>query len=88
MSLIPTPATIEATPAASQAMLQAVKAQIGSVPNLFRLVATSPETLEGYVGLMGALGKGRLPAATQARLLGVSLCAATRVRVPIQILAR
>ncbi|MBD3733778.1 MAG: carboxymuconolactone decarboxylase family protein [Sphingopyxis sp.] len=68
MSLIPTPATIEAAPAASQAMLQAVKAQIGSVPNLFRLVATSPQTLEGYVGLMGALGKGSLPAATRERI--------------------
>lgn len=68
MSLIPTPATVEAAPVASQAMLQAVQAQLGSVPNLFRLVSTSPETLEGYVGLMGALGKGSLPAATRERI--------------------
>ena len=34
-----------------------------SVPNLFRLVANSPAALEGYLGLSGALGKGKLPAA-------------------------
>ena len=68
MSLIPTPSTVKAAPLASQAMLQAVHSQLGSVPNLFRLVSTSPETLEGYVGLMGALGKGSLPAATRERI--------------------
>jgi len=35
MSRIPTPATIEATPAASQPLLQAVKKQLGIAPNLF-----------------------------------------------------
>src|SRR5574338_539529 len=48
MLRIPTPASIEAAPAASQPLLQAVKALLGVVPNLFRLVATSPAALEGY----------------------------------------
>lgn len=68
MSRIPTPASIEAAPAAAQPLLQAVKAQLGSVPNLFRLVANSPAALEGYLGLNGALGKGELPAATRERI--------------------
>ncbi len=68
MSRIPTPATIEAAPSDSQPMLQAVKRQLGIVPNLFRLVSTSPAALEGYLGLSGALGKGELPAATRERI--------------------
>ena len=68
MSRIPTPATIEAAPNASQAMLQAVKKQLGVAPNLFRLVATSPAALEGYLGMSAALSKGALPAATRERI--------------------
>jgi uncharacterized peroxidase-related enzyme len=68
MSRIPTPATIDAAPAASQPLLQAVKKQLGVAPNLFRLVANSPAALEGYVSLSGALGKGELPAATRERI--------------------
>lgn len=68
MSRLPTPATIDAAPAASQPMLEAVKKQLGVVPNLFRLVSTSPAALEGYLGLSGALAKGTLPAATRERI--------------------
>jgi uncharacterized peroxidase-related enzyme len=68
MSRIPTPATIEAAPAASQPLLQAVKKQLGIAPNLFRLVANSPAALEGYLSLSGALAKGELPAATRERI--------------------
>jgi len=68
MSRIPTPATIEAAPVASQPMLQAVKKQLGIVPNLFRLVANSPAALEGYLSLSGALAKGELPAPTRERI--------------------
>jgi AhpD family alkylhydroperoxidase len=68
MSRIPTPVTIEAAPAASQPLLQAVKKQLGIAPNLFRLVAVSPAALEGYISLSGALGKGDLPAATRERI--------------------
>ncbi len=68
MSRLPIPATIDAAPATSQPLLQAVKQQLGSAPNLFRLVANSPAALEGYIGLIGALGKGDLPAATRERI--------------------
>ena len=68
MSRIAIPATIESAPTASQPLLEAVKKQIGVVPNLFRLVANSPAALEGYLGLSGALGKGALPAATRERI--------------------
>ena len=68
MSRIPTPPSIEAAPNASQPLLQAVKKQLGIVPNLFRLVANSPAALEGYLAMMGALDKGDLPAATRERI--------------------
>lgn len=68
MSRIPTPATIEAAPASAQPMLEAVKKQLGVVPNLFRLVANSPAALEGYLGLNGALSKGTLDAQTRERI--------------------
>jgi len=68
MSRIAIPATIESAPAAAQPLLQAVNKQLGSVPNLFRLVATSPAALEGYLGMSGALSKGALPAPTRERI--------------------
>lgn len=68
MSRIPTPASIDAAPAASRPMLEAVKKQLGVVPNLYRLLANSPAALEGFLGLSGALGKGMLPAATRERI--------------------
>jgi len=68
MSRIPTPATIADAPAKSQPLLEAVHKQLGSVPNMFRLISTSPQALEGYLGLSGALGRGELPAATRERI--------------------
>ena len=68
MTRLPTPASIEASPAAAQPLLQAVKKQLGVVPNMFRLVATSPAALEGYLGLNGALAKGALEAPTRERI--------------------
>ena len=68
MSRIPTPATIEAAPAASRPLLEAVKQQLGIAPNLFRLVSNSPAALEGYLSLSGALAKGALPAPTRERI--------------------
>jgi uncharacterized peroxidase-related enzyme len=68
MSRLPIPATIQDAPAASRPLLEAVKQQLGVVPNLFRMVATSPSALEGYLSLSGALGKGELPAATRERI--------------------
>jgi uncharacterized peroxidase-related enzyme len=68
MSRLPIPADIAAAPAATHASLEAVRKQLGVAPNLFRLVATSPAALEGYLGLNGALAKGALPAATRERI--------------------
>ncbi len=68
MTRIPLPATVADAPEASQPLLNAVAKQLGSVPNMFRLVASSPQALEGYLGLSGALGKGALPAATRERI--------------------
>ena len=68
MSRLPIPASIETSPAASQPLLQAVKKQLGMVPNLFRLVGNSPAALEGYLGLNGALAKGALEAPTRERV--------------------
>lgn len=68
MSRIHTPATINDAPEASKGSLNAVNNLLGSVPNLFRIVANSPQTLEGYLGLNGALGKGSLSAQTRERI--------------------
>jgi uncharacterized peroxidase-related enzyme len=68
MSRIQTHASIEASPAAAQPLLQAVQKQLGVTPNLFRVVASSPAALEGYLGLNGALGKGQLDAPTRERI--------------------
>lgn len=68
MTRIATPATIADAPLAAQPLLEAVKKQLGTVPNLFRVVSNSPAALEGYLGLSGALSKGKLPAATRERI--------------------
>lgn len=68
MSRINATASIDASPAAAQPLLEAVKKQLGSVPNLFRVVAHSPAALEGYLGLSGALAKGSLPPQTRERI--------------------
>lgn len=49
--------TLDTVPAASRATLDAVQTQLGTVPNLFRLIALSPAALAGYTGLRSALGK-------------------------------
>jgi len=68
MSRIATPASISDTPEGSHSLLKAVEGSLGSVPNLFRLVANSPVTLEGMLGMNGALAKGSLNAATRERI--------------------
>ncbi|MEP2987870.1 MAG: carboxymuconolactone decarboxylase family protein [Parasphingorhabdus sp.] len=68
MSRIATPASISHAPEGSHSLLKAVEGSLGSVPNLFRLVANSPVTLEGMLGMNGALAKGSLNAATRERI--------------------
>jgi uncharacterized peroxidase-related enzyme len=60
--------TIAAAPPAAQPILEGVQKQLGSVPNLFRVVANSPAALAGYTGLNAALGKGSLDAKTRERI--------------------
>jgi uncharacterized peroxidase-related enzyme len=68
MSRFPIPATLEDAPANSRPHLEGVQQLLGSVPNLFRMVSISPAALAGYLGMFGALGKGKLPAATHERI--------------------
>lgn len=68
MSRIPTPVRIEDAPEASRPVLEAIQKQIGSLPNIFRLVSNSPAALNGLTALQGALGKGKLPPATRERI--------------------
>ncbi len=68
MTRITIPATVADAPEASRPLLEAVAKQLGSVPNLFRAVSVSPQALEGYLGLSGALAKGSLPPATRERI--------------------
>lgn len=66
MSRLPLPAHDE-TPVESLPLLDAVRAQLGAVPNLFRVVSLSPAALEGLLALSGALGK-TLDAKTRERI--------------------
>lgn len=57
--------------AAGQAkeLLDAVRAKMGSVPNLTRVMAAAPPVLEGYLGFSGALGHpSALPAKVKEQL--------------------
>jgi len=66
--LFRSPESIATSPTASQPLLAAVEKQLGSVPNLFRLLGTSPAALEGYLGLSAGLGKGTLDVKLKQRL--------------------
>lgn len=68
MSRLPIPATIAEAPAAAVPLLEAVQKKLGGAPNLFRLVGNSPAALEGYLGLMAAVEKSSIPAATRERI--------------------
>ncbi|GHF52439.1 carboxymuconolactone decarboxylase family protein [Seohaeicola zhoushanensis] len=68
MPRITLPGSIDAAPTAAQPLLEAVRKSLGSVPNLFRITANSPVALEGYLGLSGALAKGRLSPQTRERI--------------------
>lgn len=55
MSRIAIP-NLDDVPQGSKEGLAAVQAKLGTVPNLFRLIATSPATLSGFLHFSGALG--------------------------------
>src|SRR5262245_3126148 len=49
-------------------LLDAVKQKLGLVPNMTRAMANSPATLDGYLGLSGALVKGTFTAKVREQL--------------------
>jgi uncharacterized peroxidase-related enzyme len=71
MSRLPIPERDKA-PAGSHALLDGVKAQIGSIPNLFRVVANSPAALEGYLSFSKALSRTLTPARREQIALAVA----------------
>ena len=68
MSRIQTPALISDAPIDAQPSLETINNSLGSVPNIFRIIANSPATLDGLIGITSALSKGALPAATRERI--------------------
>ncbi len=60
--------TLDQTPVATRPLLDAVKKQLGVVPNLMKVVGNSPAALGGYLALSGALAKGALGAKTGERI--------------------
>ncbi len=68
MPRINTPVSIQSSPEKSKNTLKAVEAMLGSVPNMFRLISNSPNSLEGYVSLNTALTKGKLNGKTRERI--------------------
>lgn len=68
MTRIAVPDSIENSPVGSQPLLESIKNELGSLPNFYRLVATSPAVLEGCLGLDSALDKGSLDPATRERI--------------------
>lgn len=56
MSRIAIP-NLDDVPEGSKDGLAAVHAQLGMVPNLFRLIGSSAAVLSGFLGFSGALGK-------------------------------
>ncbi len=59
--------TLESAPEASKATLNAVHQQLGSVPNLYLLLGSSPIALNGFSAFQGALSKS-LDAKTRERI--------------------
>ena len=63
------PATAEGK---AKTLLDSVKAGIGSVPNIFRVMAASPATLEAYLSYNRALSHGALPAKIREQIALIS----------------
>ena len=63
-------AQLDPAQAAGQAkqLLEAVQAELGSVPNLYRVLGAAPAALEGYLGLRSALAGGVLDAGVREQI--------------------
>ena len=62
------PINLHAAEGRAKELLDAVKANLGIVPNMTRSMAVSPSVLEAYLGFSGALGHGVLPARVREQL--------------------
>jgi uncharacterized peroxidase-related enzyme len=66
------------TEAKSQQLLDAVQSKLGTVPNIFKVMAQAPAALEGYLNFSGALANGVLSPALREQIAlataGVSQC--------------
>ncbi len=60
--------SIEEAPEPAQPLLRSVQAALGSTPNVYRIVASSPAALQGLLGLSGALAGGTLDKALCERI--------------------
>ena len=67
MSRIPA-VTDTAASDAQRELIQAVRAQLGVVPNFLRVLANSPVALQSFLGLHHVAGHGALDAATRERI--------------------
>ena len=66
--------TIESAPAASKAILEGARKQLGFVPNLYANLAEAPAALDGYTTLSGIFDRTSLtPVERQVVLLAVSV---------------
>jgi uncharacterized peroxidase-related enzyme len=63
-----TPVNPQAAQGRARELLDAVKARLGLVPNMARSMAVSPPVLEAYLGFLGALCHGVLPARVREQL--------------------
>ena len=71
MPRIAIPTSAEAPPA-SQPALEAVNKRLGWMPNLFRLMSISPNTLAAFTGIQGSLAKTMDMKTIEAMGMGVS----------------
>lgn len=60
--------TNETANAEQQALLDAVQAQLGMVPNFLKVFANSPSALRAFLGLHGIAGEGSLDLQTRERI--------------------
>src|SRR3954454_25188860 len=63
-----TPVNLQAVQGRTRELLDAVKGKLGLVPNMTRSMAVWPPVLEAYLGFIGALGHGVLPARVREQL--------------------
>ena len=67
MNRIPIPKSQE-TPHATIPLLNEINKQLGSVPNMMKLIGNSPSALEGYLLMSNSLKKGKIGKKTQERI--------------------